>query len=337
MEKDRLPAALNSSQNAEMSTPESGGQSLAAPAFSVTAGPEMSMAPAADAAAAPAPETLSIKPGELTTLGEGSDAATKYIHRPQTASSGVTLGKGYDIGSRTAANVITELTAAGMSTDQATKVSLGAGLTGSAADTWIAANKTDIGEIPSDVQYALLATMLEDYKAKAKDAATNTTADSGNVNAAAREVKDGVEAGTYVMTEAQWDGLHPAMIELLTDLKYQGGYYGYDRVAKINALLITNDGNHLEQFKAVATLFDKGDEAESYMDTYGKGIGEGSGNTELFYGQASTDIAGATTRRNRVRLSYLKQIITALEGGKTVSMALPAPAPEVTTPVVGPQ
>jgi len=59
------------------------------------------------------------------------------------------------------------------------------------------------------------------------------------------------------------------------------------------------------------------------MDKYGKAIGEGTGNTELFYGQTTDDIAGATTRRNRVRLAYLKQIITALEAGSTVTMAIP--------------
>jgi hypothetical protein len=326
MEKDKLPPVLNTSQNFDLFGAENASQSMSPRPFSLTTEPQMCMANGGGAApvAAP-PETLSIKPGELTTLGEGNDAATKYIHRPKTPASGVTLGKGYDIGNRESADVITELTAAGMTLDQATKISKGAKKTGSAADTWIAANKTDIGEIPKDVQYALLATMLIEYQAKAKTTATSTTADSDGINAKSREGKDKVAAGTYVMTEAQWDGLHPAMLEFLTDLKYQGGYYGYDRVAKINALLISNDGNHLEQFKAVATLFEKsGDATQSYMDKYGVVLKEGTGNTELFYGQKSEDIAGATTRRNRVRLAYLKQIITALEAGKTVTMQLPA-------------
>lgn len=325
MDKDKLQPLFSSNENtSNMCLPETATQSMAPPAFSLTAEPQMCMVGDEPEAAATV-DPLLIKPGELTTLGEGSDAATKYIHRPQTASSGVTLGKGYDIGSRTETQVVTELTAAGMSNDQATKVSKGAGLTGAAADTFIANNKTDIGEIPKDVQYSLLATMLEDYKAKAKAAATSTTADSGNTNAKAREVKDGVAEGTYVMTEDQWNGLHPAMVELLTDLRYQGGYYAYDRVAQINKLLIENNGNHLEQFKAVATLFEKGEgETQSYMDKYGKAIGEGTGNTELFYGQKVEDLAGATTRRNRVRLGYLKQIITALSGGQEVKMSLPA-------------
>lgn len=323
MEKDRLQPVLTSNENDSlMCTPENAGQSMAPPEFSLTADSQMSVAGQTEGAAATT-ETLSIKPGELTTTGEGSDAATKYIHWPGTDASGVTLGKGYDIGSRTEADVVTELTAAGMGNDQATKISKGAGKKGAAAQTFVTENKDDIGEIATDVQYALLATMLEDYEAKAKSMATNTVAAADNSNAAAREVKDGVAAGTYVMTEAQWTGLHPAMIELLTDLKYQGGYYAFDRVAQINKVLIENDGNHLEQFKAVAALFDKGDETQSYMDKYGKAIGEGTGNTELFYGQTTDDIAGATTRRNRVRLAYLKQIIAALEAGNTVTMAIP--------------
>ena len=266
------------------------------------------------AVTAPLPTSLTVTSGALTTLGEGSDAATKYIHWPNTEASGVTLGKGYDIGGRTTQQVKDELTAAGMSLDQATKISAGATLKGAAAQTFVSEHKTEIGEIAKSVQSALLATMLTEYTAKAKSTATSTVADAGNRNAAGREKKEGAAAGTYVLSEAQWTALHPAMVEFLTDLIYQGGYYGYDRVAKINAKLIANDGDQLKQFKAVRELFE-GD----YMDTYAGAIGEGksaAGATETLYGQAVA--TGGKYRRNQIRLAYLNHVITALEAGQTV-------------------
>lgn len=268
----------------------------------------------------PAPTTLTVTSGALTTLGEGSDAATKYIHWPNTAASGVTLGKGYDIGGRTAQQVKDELTAAGMSLDQATQISAGAGLKGTEAQTFVSEHKTEIGEIDKSVQSALLATMLTQYTARAKSTATSTVAEADNRNAAGREKKEGVVAGTYVLTDAQWTGLHPAMVEFLTDLIYQGGYYGYDRVAKVNAKLIAEHGDQLEQFKAVRELFE-GD----YMDTYAAAIEEGksaAGATETLYGQ--TVATGGKYRRNQIRLAYLNHVITALEAGQTVVVAAAA-------------
>lgn len=256
---------------------------------------------------------VTVNRGELTTLGEGSDAQTKYIHWPNTDASGVTLGKGYDIGSRSAQQVIDELVAAGMDEAQATKVSKGAGLKGQAANRFVQQNKSAVGEIASSVQYALLSTMLTEYTARAKSTATNTTAD-GTRNAAGREKKEGKEAGTYVMSTEEWDGMHPAMHEFLTDLIYQGGYYGWDRVAKINEAIKANNGDHLEQFKAVRELFTNG-----YMDKYAGAIGEGKGRSGAkgnWYGQ-QIDYEGGY-RRNSIRLAYLNHIITALEAGKTV-------------------
>lgn len=261
-------------------------------------------------------DSLVIKSGELTATGEGSDSQTKFIHWPHTAASGVTLGKGYDIGSRTESEVIAELTAAGMGVDQATKVSKGAGLKGDAANKFVKENKTAVGEVSSNVQYALLGQMLEVYTERAKSTATKTTAD-GTRNAAGREKKEGKEAGTYVLTGVQWSSLHPGMVEFLTDLIYQGGYYGWDRVAKVNEKLIANDGNHLEQFKGVRELFTSG-----YMDVYAGKIGEGKGGKGSkgnWYGQ-EVDYEGGY-RRNSIRTAYLNHIITALEAGKTVSLS----------------
>jgi|GEM_PF-1512321 len=357
-ESTRIP------QQAEQATPsfdqEQGNAVKTPPTFQLTAAAPMQLQEADGQG-----ESLTLTRGELTSTGEGSDAQTSHVHWPETSASGVTLGKGYDIGSRTAAQVIQDLTAAGMGQSQATKISAGAGLKGNAAGTWVNQNKDDVGVIALDVQHQLLATMLEVYTDNAESVATNDSATKDGsgyyTNARGREINDGVEEGTYKMSSDQWENLHPAMVEFLTDLKYQGGYYLYDRVAQVNETLIANDGNHLEQFKGVAALFESQSEgADSYMDRYGQRIGEGSGNTETFYGQTAEELEGATTRRNRIRLAYLKNVISALEAGNDVVFDTDAesgesaspenttsentggeptlnPHPEVVTPTTGPR
>lgn len=262
----------------------------------------------------PAPTSLTVVRGALTRLGEGNDAQTKYIHWPNTPASGVTLGKGYDIGKRTIQQVKDELTAAGMGLDQATKISAGATLKGDEAKDFVAAHKTEIGEISASVQTALLATMLDKYTEDAHVRATTSDPGPENVNAAGREAKEGVAAGTYVMTEAEWTALHPAMVEFLTDLIYQGGYYGWDRVAKINAKIKAHPGDDLEQFKAVRELF-TGDYMDNYAATQSEGI-SAAGSSETWYGQ--TVQTGGKYRRVQIRLAYLNHVITALEAGQTV-------------------
>lgn len=110
------------------------------------------------------------------------------------------------------------------------------------------------------------------------------------------------------------DYLHPAMIELLTDLKYHGGYYAYDRISAINSLLKANSGNHLEQFKAVRDYID-GDAMESYTANLGFSRGK-KGAKETFYGQ-EVDLEDEY-RRDQIRVAYLNQIISHLEQGKEV-------------------
>lgn len=301
-----------------LSEAASPGHGLGEPRGSDTGGQRSSGTPKAPLRAPP-PDALIIQQGELTTTGEGSDAQTRYIHWPNTDASGVTLGKGYDIGSRSQESVIADLTAAGMSKAQAVKIAAGAGLKGPGARDFVAAHKSDIGEIPKEIQYNLLAMQLEKYTELAHRRATDTTPDSGNLNAAAREKKDHKPAGTFVMSEQEWRSLHPAMVEFLTDLIYQGGYYGYDRVARINAALKAHDGDVLAQFQAVRKLFEDSGEQDSYMDLYAAGNKEkkgGPNDSETFYGQ-KVDLNGEF-RRNEIRRAYLDHVITALSAGKPV-------------------
>lgn len=296
-----------------------GGLTMKPPGFSLSAGPVQRKEEGDDQ------KNVELKSGEMTRLGESKP---KLIYWPETASSGVTLGIGYDIGGRDAASTKEELIAAGMPESQADKISKGAGKKGAAAQQFVEANKTSIGEIPDAVAEALFQETFRSKVAEAKKLATGKKAakDGGGnyVNARGREVQDQVAEGTYVMTEEQWDGLHPAMVELIADMKFQGGFYAYDRIAKVNAALIANDGDDLAQFKAVAALFEASEEDEiSYMDQYHDSLtaGEDSKNHETFFGQSKADLSRSWRRRNRIRYAFLQKVIQSLEAGKVVTMS----------------
>jgi hypothetical protein len=265
---------------------------------------------------------LELKMGDLTIQGE---SIINNVYWPGTTSSGVTLGIGYDLGSRNKSTIIADLTNAGMRTQQASKIAEAAGLKGSAAGNWVSTNKNLVGSWDEDISRKLFFTIsLPKYTAEAKTLATSLTPSPAGdaVNARSHEIRENKPLYTYVMKDDQWNRLHKAMIEFITDLKYQGGYYAYDRIARINRILIANDNNPLAQFKQIATLFGSPPPATglSYMDDYGKRIGESTGNKEIFYGVSNADISGASTRRNRIRLSFLVTVIKALEAGKAVTI-----------------
>eukprot|EP00986_Skeletonema_menzelii_P008009 scaffold3246_cov88-Skeletonema_menzelii.AAC.1 len=264
--------------------------------------------------------------GSLTILGEG---ISSYVYWPETPSSGVTLGIGYDIGSRSAADVRAQLMEAGMAEEQATLISGGAGLKGVEAKEWVQDNRAEVGLLDEVVVRRLFAAQLPEYTQQAKALATDTN--DTLYGARSREVIANKPLYTYVMTEDQWNSLHPAMVELITDLKFHGGFYGYDRIARINELLIEHDGNHLEQFKKIATLFVASEVGlgggYSYMDTYALAVGLTPGNTETFYGVAADALRGCTERRGRIRLSFIKSVISALERGEVEMKPPPEPSP----------
>ena len=129
------------------------------------------------------------------------------------------------------------------------------------------------------------------------------------------------------MANEIWENLHPATIELITDLKYQGGYYGWDRVAYINEILIVNkDNSALVQFEALAKLFGSPPPSSglSTMDQYAFNLGEGPNKPkETFFGVSEQQIRGALPRRNRIRLSFLVVVIQALREGRSVEIVAP--------------
>lgn len=106
--------------------------------------------------------------GKLTYNAEGDDIPSsiyysRVIHWPGNDLSGVTLGRGYDMGDRTETAVYSDMVASGIASEQATKISKGAGLKGSAARNFVRSNKRDVGSITLQQQESLFAIIYPKY------------------------------------------------------------------------------------------------------------------------------------------------------------------------------
>lgn len=81
--------------------------------------------------------------GQLTFDAEGAEGGIYHSRKPHvpTDSSGVTIGRGYDLKERTQQSVIKDLTDAGLSMQHADAYAQGVGLAGALARDFIISNK----------------------------------------------------------------------------------------------------------------------------------------------------------------------------------------------------
>ena len=98
--------------------------------------------------------------GKLTYNAEGNDISSsiyysRVIPWPGNNLSGVTLGRGYDMGDRSESDVYNDMAASGIPNVQAVKISKCAGLKGIAARDYVSTHKKDIGEITLQQQETL--------------------------------------------------------------------------------------------------------------------------------------------------------------------------------------
>jgi hypothetical protein len=148
--------------------------------------------------------------GQATFDAEGTELPGRFFSRraswPGTAASGVTIGRGYDLGSRTQLQVVRELTMAGVARPEALFLSAGAGLRGEHADRFIA-NRSDRLPILSLESQQLLFESIT---------TPETIADIKRIFSK----PDTVAAYGSV----RWDALPQAIQELVFDLRYRGDY-----------------------------------------------------------------------------------------------------------------
>lgn len=153
-----------------------------------------------------------VEKGQLTFDAEGNEGGpyhSRHAHWPG-GKSGVTLGRGYDMGDRTSAQVTDHLTSAGVDPGVAQQYAGGAGLKGADAQKWVNTNRDSIPQITPAQQKSLFSTTYGEQEAEARRLAT----------------KDDV---TKKYGATCWENLDPKIKDTLVDLKYRGDYTGTTR------------------------------------------------------------------------------------------------------------
>ncbi len=153
------------------------------------------------------PPEVVITQGQVTYDAEGNDIPTsrgfsRVIHWPGNDLSGVTLGRGYDMGSRSEGEVFEHMIGAGISEAQASKISKAYGLKGEDAKRFVIQNKIDVGEITIEQQIMLFEFIYPAYVARAVKIYDKYTAS---------------KPGRY-----EWNALSQPVRDILVDFVYQG-------------------------------------------------------------------------------------------------------------------
>lgn len=151
---------------------------------------------------------------------EGGPYHSRKLHVP-SSTSGLTLGRGYDMKNRSAAKINQDLAASGVPAADAAKIAKAAGLAGDAAKKFVADQQLSAFEISKPAQVALFLITYADEKA----------------------VVDRISAKPETVAAygaCDWSKTHQAVIDLLVDLKYRGDYTPDSRVL-VQALASRND------------------------------------------------------------------------------------------------
>ena len=146
--------------------------------------------------------------GQLTFDAEGTEGGpfhTRSAHLPPVGASGVTIGRGYDLGQHTADQITTAMTGAGVSEEDAGRFAGAAGLRRRGARRWLDRNEDALPEITPGQQHALFGTTYEEMSADVDRISNSPSA-------------------TRAYGALDLDRADPAVRDLLVDLRYRGDY-----------------------------------------------------------------------------------------------------------------
>ena len=152
-------------------------------------------------------DSLTPSCGSLTFDCEGQEGGpfhSRVLHVP-TASSGLTLGRGYDMKERTRSAVRDHLREVGLDPAMAALLSQAAGRSGPGAEEFIAENDLEDFEISVLQQIALFDIVYGEIEADARRLATKSDV-------------------TRVYGATDWAALDPAIRDMLIDLRFRGDY-----------------------------------------------------------------------------------------------------------------
>ncbi|MGY3929548.1 Phage-related lysozyme (muraminidase) [Aeromonas encheleia] len=161
---------------------------------------------------------LIVSQGQLTFNAEGNDIEdspffSRVIHWPGNSLSGVTIGRGYDIGSRSQKEVYNDLQNAGVPHDIATIISNGAKLKGENASSYVSANR-DSTQISRKAQFKLFEKIYPDYVSRAEVNYERWTTTN--------EISSANIPNISASDKTQWSSLDVKVKDVVVDLVYQG-------------------------------------------------------------------------------------------------------------------
>ncbi|MBW7981740.1 pesticin C-terminus-like muramidase [Enterobacillus tribolii] len=145
--------------------------------------------------------------GQMTFDAEGTNVRgsrnySRVVHWPGNELSGVTIGRGYDLGNRTQEQAYSDLRRVGISESQARAISLGVDRKGTRAREFVNNNRSTIGEITAQQEVMLFNMIYPNYENRARR----------NYNRYTRSLANRTE----------WEQLHPAIRDVVVDMVYQG-------------------------------------------------------------------------------------------------------------------
>jgi len=176
--------------------------------------------------------------GQLTFDAEGLEAPGPFFSRKPhvpSNSSGVTLGRGYDMKSKDRSKIVRDLTGAGIGDGIAHIFSQAAGLEGNVAKQFIKRSDVAGVVITPQQQKALFEVTYAEHVTDVRRICD----------------KDDV-VRKYGRTD--WDPLHPAIKDMLVDLRYRGDYSGTTR-NRVQPLVVDNDLFGLQETMADKTYW----------------------------------------------------------------------------------
>lgn len=163
------------------------------------------------------------KKGLLTFRAEGNDLKSsrdysRKIHWPGNSSSckknnsGVTIGRGFDLGDRTKISALMTLKKAGIENEKAEKISDGAKLKGCAAYNFVLKNRDSISEITEQQQLSLFISTYEELRKDVERICKNNT------------VIRTYHPNPNISPTLAWDNIPDKIKDILIDLRYRGDY-----------------------------------------------------------------------------------------------------------------
>ncbi len=174
-----------------------------------------------------------VEAGQLTFDAEGMEQRGRYFSRNPhvpTDSSGVTLGRGYDMRDKTGAMIQADLLACGLDSTAAALFAKAAGLSGGGGKSFITQNNLSNFEITSGQQKLLFALTYQQM-----------------VSDVLRICQKPDLVARYGATD--WAALPAKVRDLVVDLRYRGDYTPSSR-ERLQPLLVANNGAAIRQLMA---------------------------------------------------------------------------------------